>query len=270
MKRWAILTVLLYGAILALLGLPVLLVTSLEYSSQTHQWSLAKDLIESLEVYREWMFWLVLGVMLAGQALLLLVPLDLTRERPVSRRKLRVPVVTAGFLLGLTGLTGLLSLLCLFLGDGGVAVIWWSGERSEEIVWIASKGARLLEELASTRLAGVLRSAGDASLASQRIGHLHLFHRWALRSASIGPELKKANDAFVRAMEALHRAPESTPEIVAELQLAQNQYDFLAQAAGRLQGAREVRSDLEAVAKACDNILEVMDRVGRLYDAGKG
>ena len=134
MKRWAFLTVLLYGVTLVLLAMPMMLVASLEYSSQTQQWTLTKELHESLEVYREWMFWLWLVVMLAGQALLLLVPLDLARGRPVSRRKLRVPVMTAGFLLGLTGLTGLLSLLCLFFGDWGLAVIWWSAERSEEIV----------------------------------------------------------------------------------------------------------------------------------------
>ena len=134
MKRWAFLTVLLYGVMLALLAMPLMLVAGLEYSSQTRRWTLATDLPNWLEVYRQWMFWLWLVVLLAGQALLLLVPLDLARERPVSRRKLRVPVVTAGFLLGLTGLTGLLSLLCLLFGDWGVAVIWWSAERSEEIV----------------------------------------------------------------------------------------------------------------------------------------
>ena len=134
MKRWAFLTVLLYGVMMALLAMPMMLVTGLEYSSHTHQWTLTKELHESLEVYQEWIFWVWLVVMMTGQALLLLVPLDLTRERPVSRRKLRVPVVTAGFLLGLTGVTGLLSLLCLFFGDSGVAVIWWSGERSEAIV----------------------------------------------------------------------------------------------------------------------------------------
>ena len=134
MKRWAFLTVLLYGVMLALLGMPLMLVAGLEYSSHTHRWTFAEDLNESLEIYRQWMFWLCLVVLTAGQALLLLVPLDLARERPVSRRKLRVPVVTAGFLLGLTGLTGLLSLLCLFFGDWGVAVIWWSAEKSSEIV----------------------------------------------------------------------------------------------------------------------------------------
>ena len=134
MKRWAFLTVLLYGVMLALLAMPLMLLTGLEYYSHTHQWTLTKELHESLEVYHEWMFWVWLVVMLAGQALLLLVPLDLARERPVSRRKLRVPVVTAGFLLGLIGLTGLLSLLCLFLGDWGIAVIPWSAEKSSEIV----------------------------------------------------------------------------------------------------------------------------------------
>ena len=134
MRRWAFLTVMVYGVMLALLAMPMMLVTGLEYASRTHQWILTKELNESLEVYHEWMFWVWLVVMMAGQALLLLVPLDLARERPVSRRKLRVPFVTAGFLLGLTGLAGLLSLLCLFFGDGGVAVILWSGERSYELV----------------------------------------------------------------------------------------------------------------------------------------
>jgi hypothetical protein len=53
---------------------------------------------------------------------------------------------------------------------------------------------------------------------------------------------------------------------VAELQLAENQHGFLLQAARDLQSAKDPRAGLEAVAKSCDNILEVMERVAALYE----
>lgn len=146
MKRWAILVVLLYGAALVLLALPVLLLlTGLEYDRHTHQWTFERDLADALELCREWFVWFWIAVMMAGQALLLLVPLDMARERPVPRRKLRVPVVTAGLLLGLLGLTGTLSLLCLMFGDNPLGVIWWSAELSREFITAmpALKGAVL-------------------------------------------------------------------------------------------------------------------------------
>jgi hypothetical protein len=71
-------------------------------------------------------------------------------------------------------------------------------------------------------------------------------------------------------MDALLAAPDLSAEIANELQLAEDQYRFLRQAALGLEGARDPRTGLEAVAKTCDNILEVMDRVARRYEAAAG
>src|SRR5437667_12789156 len=71
MRRWAILTVLLYGAVLALLTVPVVFVLFLgkiEQSAVTPLMSLG----DILSWYKEWGYWAWLAVMLAGQALLLL------------------------------------------------------------------------------------------------------------------------------------------------------------------------------------------------------
>jgi hypothetical protein len=135
-------------------------------------------------------------------------------------------------------------------------------ERHEEVAWIASKGARLMHDPAERRV-DPLFHAGEARLESQRIARLHLFRGWGTRSRNLGVELREANAAFVKAIATLRHATRSNPEIGAELQLAENQYEFLKDAARRLDGAADPRPGLEAVAKTCDNILEVLEGVAR-------
>jgi hypothetical protein len=142
-------------------------------------------------------------------------------------------------------------------------------ERNEEIVWVAAKGARLLRDAGRARALELLRAAGEARLQSQRIGRLHLFRGWGSRARSIASELQKANAEYRKAMDVLLAAPENGAETLAQLQLAENQYNFLSQAARRLEGARDVRPELEAVAKTCDNILEVMEGLARGYETVK-
>src|SRR5205085_4165406 len=104
-------------------------------------------------------------------------------------------------------------------------------------------------------------------LQSQRIARLHLFRGWGTRSRNLADDLRQANAAFSKAMAALVAATRAAPEVAADLQLAENQYTFLADAARRLEGARDPRSELELVAKTCDNILEVLDRVAKACEA---
>jgi hypothetical protein len=135
-------------------------------------------------------------------------------------------------------------------------------ERHEEVAWIAAKGARLLRDPRERR-EDPLREAGEARLQSQRIARLHLFRGWGTRSRNLAAELKQSNAAFRKAMDALTLSVRSMPEVAADLQLAENQYSFLKDSAQRLEGAREPRADLELVAKTCDNILEVLERVAK-------
>jgi hypothetical protein len=114
MKRWAALTVSLYATVLLLLTVPVLLVTF-------GGW--AKDgigLQDALKIYLNWGYWLWLAVLLAGQVLLLLLPIHIAERRLPARRPLKVPVIVTGFFLANLFFAGLASLLCAAFKENGV------------------------------------------------------------------------------------------------------------------------------------------------------
>ena len=133
MKRWAVLTVALYGIILVMLSLPLLLVFGLEHDTK-QGWHQGMEASELADAYSSWGFYLWLAVLLAGQALLLLVPMDIARERPVQRRRLRVPVITTAFFLGNLFLAGVISVLCAAFKDEGFEWIAWPGSTAHAFV----------------------------------------------------------------------------------------------------------------------------------------
>jgi hypothetical protein len=90
MKRWAWVVVGLYLLILVVLTMPVSLLAFVPQAN-------AKDVAE---VYLYFPYWLWLGVMVLGQAALLVVPVRVASRRPVARRSLLWPVVTAGSMMG--------------------------------------------------------------------------------------------------------------------------------------------------------------------------
>ena len=123
MKRWAVLGVLLYGVWLLLLTTPLVLLCGIEYNRDSPKWVAKFGLEEVRELVLHWSYWLWLAVMLAGQALLLLIPVAAAESRPVRRRKLLVPVVTASFFLANLAFAGILALLCAFLGDDALKLL---------------------------------------------------------------------------------------------------------------------------------------------------
>jgi hypothetical protein len=143
-------------------------------------------------------------------------------------------------------------------------------EQNEEVVWIAAKGAQLIQDYARAQATELVRAAGEVRVLSQRIAKLYLLRHWGVRTEGIAAELKAADGQFRKAMASLVEAPQNTPEIRAELQLAENQYVFLGQAVERLNTGKDVARELEFVAKTCDNLIEVMDRATRLYEGVRG
>ena len=123
MKRWAILVVLLYAVMLTLLTIPLVLAYGFTYSKASGTWANDVGLDEVLAVVQHWGYWLWLGVMIAGQAVLLVVPVAVREGRPVRRRKLRVPILTAAFLMGNVALAGVFSLGILIFGEKALDVI---------------------------------------------------------------------------------------------------------------------------------------------------
>jgi hypothetical protein len=139
-------------------------------------------------------------------------------------------------------------------------------ELDEEVAWIAAKGAVLVRDYAKAQANDLVRAAGEARLLSQHIARLYLQRSWGIGPDTVAGQLASADAEFRKAMARLSEAPQNTPDIRSELQLAENQYIFLGQAAERLNTGRNTARELEFISKTCDNILEVMDRATRLYE----
>jgi len=132
MKRWAVLVVLLYGVWLVLLTAPLVLVYGIEYDRSSRTWGADFGWHEIREVFLHWGHWLWLTVMLAGQALLLLLPIAAAEGRPVRRRKVLVPIITASFFLANLALAGIMAVLCAFLGDDALKFLSRGGQANED------------------------------------------------------------------------------------------------------------------------------------------
>jgi len=139
-------------------------------------------------------------------------------------------------------------------------------EQNEELVWIAQKGAMLIEARGKSARSELLVIAGDVRTITQRLAKLYLFRSAGIRSAVVSDDLKKAEADYRVAMGRLLAAPESVGAVKDELALAETQWIFLKQAIVRLNANQSSKTELEHVAKACDNIAEVMERVAKLYE----
>ncbi|MEO8103104.1 MAG: type IV pili methyl-accepting chemotaxis transducer N-terminal domain-containing protein [Betaproteobacteria bacterium] len=142
-------------------------------------------------------------------------------------------------------------------------------EQNEELVWISTKGAMLLQAHTKSMRSDLIITAGDLRTLTQRIAKLYLFRSWGIRSDVIANDLKKADADYRADMAKLLAAPHNTAQINSELALAETQYLFLKQAIDRLNASKTSTVELEHVTKACDNILDVMERVTKLYEAVK-
>lgn len=143
----------------------------------------------------------------------------------------------------------------LFARAPGAEVATALSERSEEMAWVAAK---LLRFVAMAMPEGA-RRATEAALLSQRLGRLYLLRVAGAGKGDTLVQLRVSGAALHAALDALSRAGTGP----AELQLARNQEAFLGPAIERLAGGRREAGDEEAVAKSCDNLLEVMERLVR-------
>jgi hypothetical protein len=111
MKRWAALTVLLYALALIVLTAPILLVAFGSWARSSI------GLPDILKTYSAWGYWLGLVVLVAGQALLLLLPLKIAERRLPARRPLKIPVIVTAFFLANLFIAGIFSILCAIFLD---------------------------------------------------------------------------------------------------------------------------------------------------------
>ena len=113
MKRWAVLTVLLYALALLVLTAPVLAIA-------LGNWGKYGNGIRGQDIgqlYLQWGYWLWLAVLVAGQFLLLLLPINLAERRLPVRRPLKIPLVVTAFFLANLCFAGIFSILCAVFRD---------------------------------------------------------------------------------------------------------------------------------------------------------
>ncbi|MDD5141153.1 MAG: hypothetical protein PHY43_12940 [Verrucomicrobiales bacterium] len=113
MKRWAVLTVLLYALALLVLTAPVVLIAFGNWGKNENNIGLH----EVFQMYSSWGYWLWFGILVAGQALLLLLPINIAERRLPSRRPLKIPVIVTAFFLANLFIAGTFSLLCVAFHD---------------------------------------------------------------------------------------------------------------------------------------------------------
>jgi hypothetical protein len=118
MKRWVIYTVLLYALALILLTLPVVLAAFANFGKKEGNF----DLNDALKIYLNWGYWLWLAVLVTGQILLLLLPINISERRLPARRPLKIPVIVTGFFLANLFLAGIFSIMCAIFTDGAFSL----------------------------------------------------------------------------------------------------------------------------------------------------
>jgi hypothetical protein len=130
MKRWAILTVLLYALALLLLTVPVTL-------TAFGNWGVHSDnqtLKGVMQIFAAWQYWLWLGLLVLGQGSLLLLPISLAEKRLPARRPLKVPIIVTAFFLANLLVAGIFSAICAIFLDGSQWVFsftdWLLGHRN--------------------------------------------------------------------------------------------------------------------------------------------
>ena len=125
MKRWAALTVLLYVVTLSFLTFPMVL-SAFGGWGVHHGRGIEVD--QTLAFYQERGYWGWIVIMGLGQALLLILPVGIARERPTPRRPLIVPIVVCSFFLANLFFSAVLSLLCVALHDHAFDIIAFAGQ----------------------------------------------------------------------------------------------------------------------------------------------
>jgi hypothetical protein len=134
-------------------------------------------------------------------------------------------------------------------------------ERTEEVAYQAAKAARLFVESPRANTAANAVRAAQAVTASQRIAKVLLWRRWDIRDEGLERELREARENLPRALDAIAASPNLAADDAAQVQAAQTQWRFLADAAAQLDKPGADARALEFACKAADHIPEALKKL---------
>ncbi len=138
------------------------------------------------------------------------------------------------------------------------------------VLALAHQGTVQFESAQGKPLGKLVNIAGRQRMLSQRMAMFYLAARLPVDAPVATAEINKARGEFVSAMDYLRKAPETTPQIQEQLQLADGQWVFF-DAALKRSSASDAGSAraLGEIFMASENLLSVMDRVTGQYSALK-
>ena len=135
---------------------------------------------------------------------------------------------------------------------------------SEDVLKLAQQGTVQLEKHSGTAAGKLINVAGRQRMLSQRIAKASMLRAWGITSPQMAQELDGTAREFAAAQAFLAAAPQNTPAIRSELQLAGSQWLFFEEALKQTGVSRA--EQLRNIATTSERILQVMDDVTGMYE----
>ncbi len=134
-----------------------------------------------------------------------------------------------------------------------------------KVLKLAHQGTVQLEQYSGKPVGKLVNIAGRERMLSQRTAKFYLSKAWGTAGPDQMREMDIARKEFAQALVLLSNAPQATPAIKQELQLAQQQWIFFDNALARAEEASNGALHASEVFASSENILQVMDRVTGMY-----
>ncbi|GGC06469.1 hypothetical protein GCM10007205_14560 [Oxalicibacterium flavum] len=138
---------------------------------------------------------------------------------------------------------------------------------SDEVLALAHASTLQLEALSATESGHLVNIAGRQRMLSQRMAKFYQAVNWGVAPAGALDALATARREFLAAMQELEAAPVNTRALLAELELARQQWFFFDQALRTAAATADSRRRFATnVATTSERILETMDRITGMYE----
>lgn len=149
--------------------------------------------------------------------------------------------------------------------DAGVSRVMAAAGK---VLALAHQGTQQYEALQDRPIGRLVNVAGRERMLSQRMAAFYLASLLPMDPAGARAEIARARAEFIAGMDFIRNAPEATPRIRDELQLAEMQWVLYDHALQKTAPAGSTRPQSD-VFVASENVLQVMDRITTLYSGLK-